>query len=73
VTPAQRAAERYARDSLNRLLLAWSGALLSADVSSSTRDRARAATAAARKALAAGVSPAEVVREHVAAAFEVGA
>lgn len=67
----RKKAERDARDSLTRLIAGWSGALLTKDVSAATRDRARNASQAARKALSAGVAPAEVVRDHIAAAFAV--
>lgn len=72
MTALQRAeAERDAQDSFSRLLAGWSGVLMTGEVSSAIRARACKASDAARKALSAGATPAEVVRQHIATVFEV--
>ena len=75
MTAAQRKrAERWARTSLERLLVGWQGALISgtdANIPADTRWRAREACTAARAALQRGVAPQEVVLNIIAPVFVV--
>lgn len=75
MTPTQRKrAERWARTSLERLLVGWEGALIGSTdtaISADTRWQAREACTAAKRALQRGVSPHEVVLECVAPVFVV--
>ena len=75
MTDAQRKrAERWARTSLERLLVGWEGALIfetDTAISADTRWQAREACAAAKRALQRGVAPREVVLEYIAPVFVV--
>ena len=50
-------------------MMGWQGALLTLEASADTRQRAREAGYAVRRALAAGVSPHRALLEHVVPVF----
>lgn len=69
----KKEAVRGAKVSLECLLTGWSGALMSANAASESRTKASVAALKARRALAAGATPYQVVVEHVAPALRTHA
>ena len=66
---ARRKAAKSAHVSPEALQVGWDGALLSKDTDAESRDNARAAASAARRAVAAGMTPYQAVVTHVSPAL----